>query len=53
MGIAMHAIEVALAGYIPDNNRLFIYGKLQEMGREIPGPSTITKGVRRLNCPTI
>jgi hypothetical protein len=36
MGIAMQAIEVTFAGYVPDNNRLFIDGKLQEMGREIP-----------------
>ncbi len=35
LGIAVNTLEVAPPRHIPDHHRLFVFGKLKEMGREL------------------
>jgi hypothetical protein len=45
----MGAFQVAGLGHIPDHNRLFVFGKLKKMTRQVLGFSAIAKCVGRLN----
>jgi hypothetical protein len=41
----MQALQVAALGDIPDHHWLFIGGKLQQMGRQVPGAAVVAQHV--------
>ena len=53
MGVAMHALQVAFSGNIPDHHRPFVFGKLQQVGGQGGRVASITEGIRWLNGSTV
>ena len=45
LGIAVHALEVAALGHVPDHNGFFILGKLQQMGGQLARLPPVAQGV--------
>lgn len=53
MGIAVHALEVAALGHVPDNDRFLVLGELQQMRGQFAGFTAVAQCVRRFHLSAV
>ena len=51
--IAMHALEIATAGHVPDHDWFLVLGELEKVRRKLAGMPTVTQRVGGLDLPAI
>jgi hypothetical protein len=53
LGIAVNTVQIAGPGDIPNHDRIFVLGKLEQMRRQVTRTSPISQGIRWLHRTAI
>ena len=53
LGVAMHALQVAALGHVPDHHGLLVLGELEQVRGQVAGFTAVTQGVGGLHLTAI